>query len=218
MTGNSISYKLNTKSYNSNLTDPDFSLFDFSRLSPLNLTNSLVVAGSLHARSLSDFAVVVKRSEVGVLVEEDVALNPPRKPCTDLVLCERAGWDREGVVELFESALGGLGAAEEDADPGQEASAGEEAEGTGRAQLREHRGEEQTEHGTDRVVDGDTETDTDCIVSEQLSMKAATHLHGASGRRLPKRRRTARDRYQESRRQSIVCQHTLYCFSVSTYV
>jgi hypothetical protein len=57
---------------------------------------------------------LVKGLEASVLLEENIAPDPPRKDLSELVSHMGAGRDGEDVIEFFKGALLGLGDPEED--------------------------------------------------------------------------------------------------------
>lgn len=132
----------------------------------------LVGVGSLNVLE------VVERLLLGVLLEEDPALEPPGESDGGLVLGELADGDGEDPVELLEGALLGLRDEEKDHDEGNDVETGVEAKGTDGVETVEEEGERGTQNGGPEEASGDGEAHTGLTVGQRVDFGRVGEGHG----------------------------------------
>jgi hypothetical protein len=77
---------------------------------------------------------MVEGLQFGVLLEQHVALDPPRDPCAEVVGSMATGWDSEDVVELLKSTLLRFGKAEQDNNERNDVETRVKSEGSSRGE------------------------------------------------------------------------------------
>lgn len=90
---------------------------------------------------------MVQRLQLGALVAQHIALEPPGRRLGDLVTHMLACRDRKDIIQLLEGALLGLGHEEEDQHEGRDVQTGVEGEGADRVERAQDAREGDGEHG-----------------------------------------------------------------------
>ena len=121
---------------------------------------------------------MVERLQLGALVAQHIALEPPGRRLGDLVSRMLARRDREHVVQLLEGALLGLGHEEEDQHEGGDVQTGVEGEGADRVEGTQDAREGDGEHGGPEEAGGHGPGHADLAVGQGEDFGGIGEGHG----------------------------------------